>query len=305
MIASREIMKSPLIALLALCTTLAQAIEVQGHRGARALRPENTLAAFEYALQVGVDVLEMDLGVTSDNVLVVVHDSDINPWICSGPKTKFLQRFFSFMERPLVHEMTLAEIKQYDCGSHFNPKFWNQVRVPGAKIPTLSEVFEMVESSDLPNAKTVAFNIEMKSEPTIPRAQPLPEDFARLLLATLNQHKMLERSTIQSFDHRTLKAAKAQNPQAVISVLTEKEMGIDYATVADLGNGLQAEILSPNFEEITNEDVQAAHGRGLKVIPWTANKAKEWQTLIDKNVDGIITDDPAALIAYLQEKKLR
>lgn len=305
-------MKSPLLASIALCTSLtllrplaARSIEVQGHRGARAVRPENTLPAFQYALEIGVDVLEMDLGVTSDNVLVVAHDSDINPWICSGPKTSFFQRFFSSMKRPLIHEMTLAEVKEYDCGCHLNPKFWHQVRVPGTRIPTLAEVFSMVEGSSLPSAKTVGFNIEMKSEPSRPEAQPAPEEFARLLLAELATNNRLARSTLQSFDHRTLRAAKAQNPQAVISVLTEKEMGIDYATVADLGNGQRAEILSPNFKEITTDDVKDAHRRGLKVIPWTANCAEEWQSLIDKNVDGIITDDPAALIAYLQEKKLR
>src|SRR6266478_9969810 len=97
-------------------------ILVHGHRGARARRPENTLPAFQYALDQGVDVLELDVAVTKDNVAVVSHDPLINAAICSGPKTGVP-----------IHTLTLAELKAYDCGGKQNPLFATQVPDPGTE----------------------------------------------------------------------------------------------------------------------------------------------------------------------------
>src|SRR5687768_5991782 len=116
--------RSALCGLILIGMTLgnaASAIKVHGHRGARALRPENTIPAFEYAIAAGVDVLELDLGVTRDNVVVVSHDPYLAPPICSGPRGK-----------AAILESTLAEVKQWDCGSQRNPAFATQVTAPGA-----------------------------------------------------------------------------------------------------------------------------------------------------------------------------
>ena len=107
-------------------------ILVHGHRGARARRPENTLPAFRYAIEQGVDVLELDVAVTKDNVLVVSHDPLINATICSGPKTGIP-----------IHTLTLAELNQYDCGAKQNPAFQTQVPVSGTRVPKLDEVFDL------------------------------------------------------------------------------------------------------------------------------------------------------------------
>src|SRR5262249_50555275 len=104
-------------------------ILVHGHRGARALRPENTIPAFEYAIAAGADVLDMDVAVTRDNVLVISHDPHINPEICAGPKPGIA-----------IHELTLAQLREYDCGALKNPHFPRQEPVPGTRIPTLDEV---------------------------------------------------------------------------------------------------------------------------------------------------------------------
>src|SRR5436190_4498373 len=106
-----------------------RAIQVHGHRGARAMRPENTIPAFEYAIAQGVDVLELDMAVTKDDVLVVSHDPLINPVLCSGPGTPAPIRTF-----------TLAELRKWDCGGKRNPLFSKQTPVPGTPIPTLDEV---------------------------------------------------------------------------------------------------------------------------------------------------------------------
>lgn len=123
-------MKTRLL-LAALCGTLAMAqtsprILVHGHRGARAVLPENTLPAFEHAVAAGADVLELDLAVTRDDVLVVSHDPMVNHVICKGPQPD-----------AVIRRLTLAELKEYDCGSLANPAFPRQKALPGTRIPTL------------------------------------------------------------------------------------------------------------------------------------------------------------------------
>src|SRR5580700_4513101 len=110
----------------------AHAIQVHGHRGARAMRPENTIPAFEYAIGVGVDVLELDMAVTLDDVLVVSHDPLLNPEICQGPRASIP-----------IRTLTLKELRQWDCGALRNPSFPKQTPVPGTRIPTLDEVFDL------------------------------------------------------------------------------------------------------------------------------------------------------------------
>src|SRR5277367_2119072 len=107
-------------------------IDVHGHRGARALRPENTLPAFEYAIAQGVDVLELDMAVTKDGVIVVSHDPILHPPVCSGPQPM-----------AAIHALTLAELKQWDCGRIQNPGFPRQQAIPGTRMPTLEEVFAL------------------------------------------------------------------------------------------------------------------------------------------------------------------
>src|SRR5580704_16614405 len=121
-------------------------ILVHGHRGARAMRPENTLPAFEYAIGVGVDVLELDMAVTKDNTIVVSHDPYLEPAVCNGPR-----------EKATIHQLTLAEVLQWDCGKIASPKFPTQTAVPGTRMPTLDEVFALAPRGEF------QFNIETKS----------------------------------------------------------------------------------------------------------------------------------------------
>src|SRR4051812_4066144 len=113
------------VVFIALTMAAANKILVHGHRGARAMRPENTIPAFEYAIAAGVDVLELDMAITKDNVVVVSHDPVLHPPVCSGPKPS-----------ALIHELTLAEVRQWDCGAVRNPNFATQQPVPGTHIPT-------------------------------------------------------------------------------------------------------------------------------------------------------------------------
>ncbi len=265
-------------------TLTAQTIQVHGHRGARAMRPENTLPAFEYAIQAGVDALELDVAVTSDNVLVVSHDPQINPKLCEGPG-----------KPGPIHQMTLLELSQWDCGKKKNPSFPNQQPVPGAHIPTLDEVLALAPRG------AFQFNIETKSFPDKPELSPPPAEFARLLAAAIEKRHLRSRVIVQSFDFRTLHEMKKLLPDVRLSALYQNGLQ-DFLTIARESG---AAIVSPHYTLVTQSRVDDAHKAGLQVVPWTANTPSQWDKLIDAKVDAIITDDPAALIAYLKQKGLR
>jgi len=276
--------KTLLLAVLACCCLGEDAprtIQVHGHRGARARRPENTLPAFEYAIAQGVDALELDMAVTRDNVIVVSHDPFLQPPVCSGPRGK-----------AVIHKLTLAEVKQWDCGAIRNPGFAHQQPVPGTRMPTLEEVFSLAPRG------TFLFNIETKSFPDHPEYTPPPEEFAKLVLEQIRKHHVESRVILQSFDFRTLHAMKALAPGIRLSALYSGRPR-DFVEIAkEAGAG----IISPAFRLVTPEQVRNAHAAGLQVVPWTANKPKDWDRLIAAGVDAIITDDPAALIAYLNHR---
>lgn len=269
-------------------------VEVQGHRGARAVRPENTLAAFEYALGVGVDVLELDVAVTKDRHVVVAHDPHLMPERCLGPEKKRLGA-------PLaIASLTLEQVKTYDCGSLKNPRFPRQELAP-AEIPTLDEVLALAKRSKHPAAKTVHFNIETKIFPAHPDLSPPPETFAELVVKMVRRHKLVERTIVQSFDHRTLVATKKLEPKIRIAMLQPDGL----PPLVPIARALGAEIVSPHHEWIRKQDVDQLHRVGVRVVPWTANDREAWTRLLELGVDGIITDDPAALIEFLKERGRR
>lgn len=259
-------------------------ILVHAHRGGRAMRPENTLPAFEYAIGIGADVLELDMGVTKDNVVVVSHDPYLHPPVCSGN-----------VEKATIRELTLAQVKEWDCGKVQNPGFKTQMAIPGTRMPTLDEVFTLAQSS------TVQFNIETKSSADHPELTPPPDEFAKLVLDVIRKHKLEKRVMLQSFDFRTLHAMKKIAPEIRLVALWE---GADRDFVS-IAQEADAKVVSPAYRLVTPEKVKAAHAAGLEVVPWTANRPADWDKLAADQVDAIISDDPAALIAYLKSKGLR
>ena len=277
------------------------------------MRPENTIPAFEYAIAAGVDALELDMAVTKDNVIVVSHDPILHPPVCSGPQPA-----------AVIHQLTLAEVKKWDCGLVQNPDFKTQQNIPGTRMPTLDEVFDLA-----PKGK-FKFNIETKSFPKQttrteaegmlalagqstatpegramlealmavgPNVTPPPDEFVKLVLAKVRQHHLEDRVILQSFDFRTLREMRKIAPEIPLSALFDGRAPDYVAVCKDAGN---AEIASPSFQGVTAEKVRQAHAAGIQVIPWTADKTKDWDALIAAGVDAIISDDPADLIAYLK-----
>lgn len=208
----------------------AAPFDVQGHRGARAVRPENTLAAFEYALaNRDVSTLELDTGVSADGHLVVIHDRTVNGSHCvdTAPVRRGDPLFPYVGKR--VNALTLAQLKTLDCGSRTLPEFPAQVAVPGARIPTLAEVFALVRSS---GRADVRLNIETKISPLV--ADTAPYDvFTRKLVRAIQDAGFVRRATIQSFDWRTIRLSKRLDPRIGTVALVWQYGPAECASLAD------------------------------------------------------------------------
>jgi glycerophosphoryl diester phosphodiesterase len=313
-------------ALLALALLLvpaaATAFDLQGHRGARGLAPENTLAAVAAALAVGVDTIELDLAVTADDRLVALHDLRLSPDITRGPDGAWIAA-----PGPAVRDLTLDQLRAFDVGridpqSRYARRFPEQRPVDGARIPTLAEVVGLIQRSG--NAR-VRLSLETKLEPHAPELAPAPERFAELVVLELRRLGMAERTMVQSFDWRTLRAVQALAPEIPTACLTSEQPGLDNiaratpgpspwtagldidalgGSVPDLVKAAGCRVWSPNLADLHILSLAGARSLGLPVIVWTANDPTLMEALIDAGVDGIITDHPDRLRDLLLRKGL-
>ncbi|HEY1205337.1 MAG: glycerophosphodiester phosphodiesterase family protein [Bryobacteraceae bacterium] len=258
-----------------------QRIAVHGHRGARAAFPENTLAAFAYAIGAGADYIELDVQATCDSALVVCHDPVLRRRRCQGPPGG-----------RVVSRLTLAELQRFDCGSLTDRRFARQTAVPGARIPTLDEVLALAGQGDF------RFNIEVK---TFPQYGPEPESIAAVVVEAIGRRSLGRRAEVQSFDLRVLRAISAVDRALPLAALCQ----FGRRDFLRLAREAGATAVGPYQRLVTRGSVARAHAAGLRVVPWTANRPRDWTRLIRAGVDGIITDDPAGLIQHLAERGLR
>jgi glycerophosphoryl diester phosphodiesterase len=287
-------MKVAAAALALLFSLPGIAMDVQGHRGTRGNLPENTLPAFKRALEIGVDTLELDCGVTKDGVVVIHHDRRLNPDVARGPDGKWVTA-----PAPTIYSLTFEQLQAYDVGrirpgSEYAKRFPNQKPVDGTRVPKLADLFAMTKDSK------VRFNIETKLLPTHPDETVGPEALARALIAEFRKAGMARRAVIQSFDYRTLKIVEREAPEIETVYLTEAKDS-DPAQVRALG----AKIWSPDMKAMTPEKIAQAHKLGMRVVIWTANEPTEIEKMIDAGVDGIISDYPERVIDVLKKRKLR
>lgn len=301
---------------------IGMGFDLQGHRGARGLAPENTLAGFARALAIGVSTLEMDIAVTADGVVVVSHDPALNPDLTRGPDGRFIDP-----PGPAIRSLTLAELRRFDVGrirpgSRYAALFPHQVPADGERIPTLAEVIALTRRL---GAETVRFNIETKLFPDRPELTVPAEVMAERLAAVLAAAGVEGRATVQSFDWRSLAWFRAHRPGVALSFLTSAYGAADTVsprggapspwlaghdparfggsiprTVAAAGG----RIWSPDQRGLTAAAVAEARALGLAVIPWTVNDPAAMARLIDWGVDGIITDYPDRLRAVLAARGL-
>ncbi|MBC8395414.1 MAG: hypothetical protein H8E08_00390 [Candidatus Marinimicrobia bacterium] len=295
--------------------------DIQGHRGARGLAPENTLAGFRTAIDLGVSTLELDIGVTKDGIPIIFHDTAINPQLCLQLDGQPINTN-SLGHGPFIKDLTLAEIKSFDCGT-LNPDLSRfpeppRVNIPGEKIPTLQEFFDLL--NEFPE-KDIWCNIELKTNPNNVSTHPINE-FADPVLQVIELNNRGNQVNIQSFHWTILQYIRNQRPEILLAGLmgSSSYKSVNDSTPSPWLNGIHFEhvggsslaileeakhyidIFSPSWRLIMPTDsrylgstVKEIQSAGFKVIPWTVNQTNTMRELIKEGVDGIITDYPDSL----------
>ena len=300
-------------------TAREKLFDLQGHRGARGLWPENTLAGFARTMDLGVCGIELDCAVTKDGVVVVSHDPELNPDCTRDAAGRFLER-----PGPPLISLTYAELARYDVGrlrpgSAYAARFPLQQAVDGERIPRLAEVLALIATRGRDHVRV---NIEVKSSPERPQLAPAPEAFAQALRLTVQgaAGAAVPPLVITSFDWRILAAVHSLMPGVATGALTEQQPGYDTVrlgspqaspwlggldprrfahSVPRLVKAAGAGAWGPDYLDLSAPQVAEAHALGLGVVPWTVNEPADMERLIDLGVDGMITDRPDVLRTVL------
>ncbi len=262
--------------------------DVQGHRGCRGLKPENTIPAFITALDSGVTTLEMDVAITKDRQVVVSHEPWMSAAYCLNPSGKSFPAKEEMKHN--IYFMTYEQVKLWDCGSKVNEKFPLQEKMPVYK-PLLNDVIIAVENHIKNFTRyEVDYNIEIKSLPEGDgKFHPKPDEFSGMVYNLVNQYLPMERIVIQSFDFRVLKYFHEKYPEVRLAALVDNLKTIDE-NMADLG--FVPSVYSPDYKLLNKVEVKHCHQLKMRVIPWTVNDPKEMVALKGMGVDGFITDYP-------------
>jgi len=279
---------------------LFASFDLQGHRGARGLLPENTIPAFLLAYDLGVTTLEMDAVINAGGHVVVSHEAWMSARICSHPDGRPVKE--SEEKSLRIYAMDDAQLAAFDCGRRGHPDFPRQRPLPVAK-PFLRDVFLAVaahaeSSSARVRRSAVRYNIEIKSRPDHDGIfHPHVTEYAGLLYAVVKEFGLVEQTTIQSFDPRALEAVHALDPLISTSLIVDNPDGLE-ANLARLR--FSPSIYSPYFGLLDLRQIGAAHARGIRVIPWTVNDQGDMLELIAMGIDGLITDYPDTGMDMLQ-----
>ncbi|MGC7093371.1 glycerophosphodiester phosphodiesterase family protein [Amycolatopsis lurida] len=323
------------VAVTVLGGSVAQAhprkeFDIQAHRGGIGLTVEGTLAAFSTALELGVTTLELDIQITKDGRDVVTHDRRTNPAKCADTKPAFPgDPAFPYAGK-YVKDLTFAQVRTLDCGSQKQPNHPDQQLSPGAKMPTLREVFDLARQYQ---AWGIRFNVETKVEAAAPHETAPREQFVERAAREITFSGFAHHTTVQSFDWGALMLMRRTAPWLKTVALTQPEFlqvgqpgkspwlgGLDIddfggspvravksfgasALSPVHGNPQGGSVNDPNYVPFTTKAlVDEAHRAGLKVIPWTINDKPTMHKLIDDGVDGIITDYPNRLREVAAER---
>ncbi len=305
------------LAALAALLGCATPLDLQGHRGARGLAPENTLAAFDAALTLGVTTLELDTVMTADGVVVVSHDATLNPNLTRDATGRFIDA-----PGPAIRGLSLAQLRSFDVGrlkadSRYAQSHPEQRPADGQRIPSLAELFELVQRR---GASRVRFNIETKISPLAPELTPEPEVFVRAILEVARRHGMTRRITLQSFDWRSLQAAQRIAPEVTTVYLSAQQAwannvadprwtaGLklaEHGSVLRLVKAAGGTVWSPFHGDLDAELLKQAQQLGLSVVVWTVNEPAHIEKMLDLGVDGIISDRPDRVRAALAARGWR
>ena len=290
----------------------AWAFDLQGHRGARGLAPENTLAGFARALEIGVSTLETDIAVTRDGVLVLSHDPQLNPDLVRAADGRWISA-----KGTAIHSLSLAELRGYDVGrlnpaSSYARQWPEQQAIDGQRFPLLAELFALVRSAN----PAVRLNLEIKITPVSGAETPDAESFATMVVAAVRAAGLAGRVTIQSFDWRPLLVVRRIAPEIPTACLTIESGGMNTVapdqsgaspwhaglrraehgdSIPRLAKAAGCGTWSMYWRNLAPADIEQAKALGLKVLPWTVNNPADMERLIALGVDGLITDYPERL----------
>lgn len=260
--------------------------DLQGHRGARGLFPENSIEGFVFAVDLMVNTMEMDVVISKDKQVVVSHEPWISSEICWGRGDRPVKEGKSLN----IYQMEYAEVTNFNCGSQPHPDFPLQAKISTFK-PLLSEVVTEVEANVASlEVAQVKYNIEIKSTPEGDNIyHPEPKEFCQLVLDQITTLNIKDRTIIQSFDVRALQEMKHLDTSIPVALLISDTDGFEK----DLEKlGFTPEVYSPNFRLVDEKLVSNCHQNGIQIIPWTVNEEEDMVKLLDLGVDGIITDYP-------------
>ena len=282
-----------LILILLLSCSYRDDFDLQGHRGAVGLFPENSIIGFIETVKLGVTTLEMDVVITKDNKVLVSHE----PWISNKKCIDIRGNDISddiLIEN--IYTMNFDEIKNFDCGILPNPDHADQKKVSVIK-PLLTEVISKVEGV---SQSKIRYNIEIKSQIDGDQIfHPKFNEFVDLVVNDIRSKNIESRVTIQSFDFRVLKYLKNQYPSFKISMLVNENY--NFSNIFD-DLGFYPDIYSPNFKNLTYEIVKKVQEKKIQVIPWTVNSNDDIAKILELGVDGIISDYPDRVKYLLDEK---
>ena len=262
--------------------------DVQGHRGARGLKPENSIPAFITALDSGVTTIELDVAITKDRKIVVSHEPWMSADICLNAEENEILK--GGEKDYNIFEMTYEQVSKFDCGSLGNKKFPEQEKLKTNK-PLLSDVIVAVEDHIKSYTQyEVDYNIEIKSSPDGDnKFHPVPSEFSDMVYSLLDEYLPMDRIIIQSFDFRVLKYWHEKYPNIKLAALVEDRKSVE-AHLKELG--FNPTIYSPYYRILNRTKVEELHEKKIKVVPWTVNEISDMLSLKGMGVDGFITDYP-------------
>jgi len=289
-----------LMVVLVACTQNEESkkiIDIQGHRGARGLAPENSIPGFLLAAEMGVSTLELDLVVSKDSQLIVSHEPFFSPEF-------FLNNIGKAIPEDSIinmYQLTYDEISQFDCGSIGNPRFPDQKNMNVSK-PLFSDVIDQVENFIKENGRdSIRYNIELKTtKETDSTFHPAPDQFSELVYALIKEKGIIDRSTIQSFDFRTIQYFNEWHPDVTLVLLIENDL--DWKANID-SLGFSPEVYSPYYKLLSQEKVKELQGAYMKVIPWTVNETADIKEVLSWDVDGIISDYPDRVLEVINNNE--
>lgn len=235
-----------------------------GHRGYPAKFPENTLASFDGAMQAGCDMIELDVTLTKDRKVMVIHDDTLDRTTTGrGP----------------VSGHTLEEIKALDAGSWFDMRFSEE------RVPELSEVLKQT-------AGRCMLNIEIKKSAF--EADYPADAIEHQVVELIKTSRAMDRVIISSFDQRILQRIAAMEAPPAIAYISDH--GADKR-VLEMLLGMKAFSWHPRFKVLTREQVEMLHAAGVRVFPWTINTREEAERMLALGVDGLICNEPRVMHA--------